>query len=153
MVAKLPISSTPQNIHVSLLFGGKVLMDEKSKIDSTFFERPIFNYYCFLGTVATLGSFFLTSRHQRRHQRLPTTASGHQQRQRQGQFCRASGRTAQRERAAEVATRAVGARRESRRHCRRRVDNVTRASDEQRMAGGCSNDGGGDVVARTAGGG
>ena len=37
-------------------------------------------YYRFLGTVATLGSFlfhfFLTSRHQRRHQRLATTASG-----------------------------------------------------------------------------
>ena len=30
---------------------------------------------------------------------------------------------------------------------------MTRAIDEQQMAGGCSNDGGGDVVARTAGGG
>ena len=97
--------------------------------------------------------FIFTSRHQRRHQRLATTASGHQRQQRQGQCRPASGWTAQRERAAEGATRAVGARRGSRRHCWRRVDNMTRASDEQRTAGGCSDDGGGNVVARTAGGG
>ncbi len=55
---------------------------------------------------------------------------------------------------AEGAMRAVGARRGSWQHCcRQRVDNVTRASDEQRMAGGCSDDGSGNVVARTAGGG
>ena len=66
--------------------------------------------------------------------------------------CRCASRwTARQERAAEGATRAVGARRGLRRHCRRRVDNVTRASNEQRMAGGCSDDGGGDVVAWTAG--
>ena len=32
------------------------------------------------------------------------------------------------------------------------MDNVTRTSNEQQMAGGCSNDGGGDVIAWTAGG-
>ena len=76
-----------------------------------------------------------------------------QRRQQQGRCCRASGWTARRERAGEGATRAIGARRGLWRHCRRRVDNVMRASNEQRMAGGCSDDGGGDVVARTAGGG
>ena len=96
-------------------------------------------------------SFCLTSRHQRRHQHIATTASGHQRRQRRGQCCRASGQTARRERAAEGATRAVGARRGSRRHCSRRVDNVTRASNEQRAAGGCNDDSGGDVAVQTAG--
>ena len=78
---------------------------------------------------------------------------GTQRGQRQGRCCRASGRTAQRERAAEGAARAVGARTGLRRHCRWWVDNVTRANNEQRMAGGCSDDSGGNVVAWTAGGG
>ncbi len=107
--------------------------------------------------MATLGSFlfsfFSTSRHRHRHQRLATTALGHQRRQRQGQCRRASGWTAQQERVAEGATRAVGARRGSRQHCWRRVDNMMRASDEQRTAGGCNDDGGGNVVAWTADGG
>ena len=76
-----------------------------------------------------------------------------QRQQRQGQCHHASGQTTRQERVGEGATRAVGARRGSRRHCWQQVDNVTRASNEQRAAGGCSNDGGGNVVARTAGGG
>ena len=62
--------------------------------------------------------FFLTLRHQCRHQHLMTTASGHQRRQRQGRCCRASGQTARRERVAEGATRVVGARRGLRRPIR-----------------------------------
>ena len=33
------------------------------------------------------------------------------------------------------------------------MDNVTRASNEQQTAGGCSDDGGSNVIAQTAGGG
>ena len=112
-------------------------------------------YYPFLRTVATLGSFlfscFLTLRRQRRHHHLMTTASGHQQQQRQGRCRHASGRTAQQERTTEGTMRAVGARRGSQQHWQRQVDNVIRASDDQRTAGGCSDDGGSNVVARTAG--
>ncbi len=65
------------------------------------------------------------------------------------------------ERAAEGATRAVVARRGPRWLWRRWAENVTRARNEQQMAqrerpgwgeGGCSNDSGGNVVARMVGG-
>ena len=51
-----------------------------------------------------------------------------------GLCCRACGQTAQQEWAAEGTTRAVGARRGARRQWQRRVNDVTRAGNEQRTA-------------------
>ena len=116
-------------------------------------------YYRFLGTVATLGSFLFSFFLNLASSALTSASCDDcietQRQQRQGRCRCASGRTSRRERAAEGATRVVGvgARRGLRQHCWQQVDNVTRGSNEQRTAGGCSNDGGGNVVTRTAGGG